>query len=253
MIRSSAYRTSERGDLAEDVGPCQRDAEVRFVHDVIFFYSRSEEFIGTTVRAYDSQYIETFFDQWRVGNRYFRRDLTVQCHTHPRTNLHMEGITPPSLLAKTREIWIGLSQGRIHCPRKREACPSEALHETCGCADPGHLADIKTMQPIAERLAIQPKSPRPSSNASSRPAVIRRRVLDPFCGCGTAIAVARNSHAVGLALTSHISPSPSAARLQDSSGAAQHLRNHRCATDVQGAEALKKSARTSSSGGRWTW
>ncbi len=170
------------------------------VHDVIFFFSRSEEFIwNQQYTPYDAQYIETFFDQVdESGRRYFRRDLTAAMSHASKGQIYTwKGITPPPsrCWAMAKENMDKLeAQGRIHWPKKKGGMPRLKLYpeDLPGVPIQDIWGDIKTMHNLsAERLGYPTQKPEALLEriikASSNEGDV---VLDPFCGCGTAIAVA---------------------------------------------------------------
>ncbi|MGA3168726.1 MAG: DNA methyltransferase [Terriglobia bacterium] len=222
------------------------------VHDVIFFYSRSEEFLWNQQYApYDSQYIETFFDQVdELGNRYFRRDLTAAMSHASKGQIYTwKGVTPPPsrCWAKTKENMDKLeAEGRIHWPKKKGGMPRLKLYpeDMPGVPIQDIWADIKTMHNLsAERLGYPTQKPEVLLEriikASSNEGDV---VLDPFCGCGTAIAVAEKLKRrwIGIDVT-YLAINLVQRRLRDSF--AEQLSTYEvigAPTDVQGAEALKE-------------
>jgi site-specific DNA-methyltransferase (adenine-specific) len=222
------------------------------VHDVVFFYSRSEEFLWNQQYApYDSQYIETFFDQVdESGNRYFRRDLTAaMSHASTGQIYTWRGITPPPsrCWAKTRENMDRLeAEGRIHWPKKKGGMPRLKLYpeDMPGVPIQDIWADIKTMHNLsAERLGYPTQKPEALLErivkASSNEGDV---VLDPFCGCGTAIAVAEKLKRrwIGIDIT-YLAINLVQRRLRDSFG--EQLSPYEiigAPKDLQSAEALKE-------------
>ncbi len=170
------------------------------VHDILFFYSRSEEFVwNQQYTPYDSEYIETFFDQLdESGRRYFRRDLTAAMSHASRGQIYTwRGVTPPPsrCWAKTQENMDKLeAEGRIHWPKKKGGMPRLKLYpeDMPGVPIQDIWPDIRTMHNLsAERLGYPTQKPeglldRIIKSSSDEGDL----VLDPFCGCGTAIAVA---------------------------------------------------------------
>ena len=222
------------------------------VHDVIFFYSRAEEFLwNQQYMPYDNQYIETFFDQVdESGHRYFRRDLTAAMSHASKGQIYTwKGITPPPsrCWAKTRENMDKLeAQGRIHWPKKKGGMPRLKLYpeDMPGVPIQDIWADIKTMHNLsAERLGYPTQKPEALLEriikASSNEGDV---VLDPFCGCGTAIAVAEKLKRrwIGIDVT-YLAINLVQRRLRDSF--AEQLSTYEvigAPTDLQGAEALKE-------------
>jgi site-specific DNA-methyltransferase (adenine-specific) len=151
------------------------------------------------------------------------------------------------------------AQGRIHWPKKKGGMPRLKLYpeDMPGVPIQDIWTDIKTMHNLsAERLGYPTQKPETLLEriikANSNEGDV---VLDPFCGCGTAIAVAEKLKRrwIGIDIT-YLAINLVQRRLRDTF--AEQLGPYEiigAPTDVQGAEALKKSIRTSSSGGRWTW
>jgi len=209
------------------------------VHDVILFYASSKNYQwnGASVEQ-DPVYIEKFFTsvEQGTGRRYRTITLNGPGTTNGDSGKPWRGINPTSVgrhwsinrkVLKTCGIRGGTIQerldaldaaGRIEWPKKKGGIPQlkwyldelEGKPATDMWDDIGHLSSkdsetlgYPTQKPIAllERII----------KASSNPGDI---VLDPFCGCGTAIAAAQklNRRWVGIDLT-HVAVSVIRSRL----------------------------------------
>ena len=184
-------RTSAHANVSQKYG---------VIHDIIFFYSKSNTFVWNQQYApYDQEYIDTFFDQVdSLGRRYARRDLTASMQRASRGQLYeWKGIRPPPsrCWAMTKERMDALdAEGRIHWPKKEGGMPRLKLYpeDLPGSPLQDIWLDIKVMHNLAvERLGYPTQKPlallERIVQASSNPGDV---VLDPFCGCGTTVAAA---------------------------------------------------------------
>jgi hypothetical protein len=113
---------------------CQTISFLKFcgrktVHDILFFYSKSDEFTWNQQHIpYTPEYLETFFDQVDdKGKRYFRRDLTAAMSRASSGQLYeWKGVRPPPsrcwAMAKERMDELE-AKGRIHWPKKEGGMP----------------------------------------------------------------------------------------------------------------------------------
>lgn len=171
------------------------------VHDSLLFYSKSDDFAwNQQYLPYDAEYLDTFFDQVDdQGRRYARRDLTASMQRASSGQLYAwKGITPPPsrCWAMTRENMDALeAQGRIHWPKKEGGMPRLKMYpeDMPGTPMKDIWLDIPPMHNLsAERLGYPTQKPlallERIINVSSNPGDV---VLDPFCGCGTAVHAAQ--------------------------------------------------------------
>lgn len=171
------------------------------VHDVIFFYSKTDRYTwNNSYQPYDQEYIETFFDQKDAdGKRWKRTDLTGDGTRNGETGKPWRGI---DVTAKGRH-WAVIpstleqldANGRIHWPKKEGGMPrlKQYPEDLPGVPLQDVWTDIKPMHNLsAERLGYPTQKPltllERIISASSNPGDV---VLDPFCGCGTTIAAAQ--------------------------------------------------------------
>jgi len=185
------------------------------VHDIVLFFGRSERYSWTYPRTqHDPRYIEKHFRHTEpgTGRRFQPISLTGSGIRHGDSGKPWRGINP----TKVRRHWalpgaiVGQIQvrrdtvqdkldaldaaGRIYWPETRDGTPRLKwfADELKGAALPDAWTDISPIGAQAqERLGYPTQKPealleriiKASSNEGDL-------VLDPFCGCGTAIAVA---------------------------------------------------------------
>ncbi len=171
------------------------------VHDVLLFYSKSDRFTWNQLyQPYEKEYLETFFDQKDSdGRRWKRTDLTGAGVTRQgETGQPWRGIDvtakgrhwalPPRMLDQLD------AQGSIHWPKKDGGMPrlKQYPEDLPGVPLQDVWNDIRPIHNMSqERLGYPTQKPLPLLErvirASSNPGDV---ILDPFCGCGTAIAAA---------------------------------------------------------------
>lgn len=170
------------------------------VHDVILFYTKSSDYTwNPTYQEYDQSYIEQFYTHIdEDGRRWTRSDLTGSGVRNGATGEVWRGIDitakgrhwahPPEALERLD------AEGHIHWPKKQGGMPrlKKYLEDQPGVLLQDVWTDIRPLHNLAaERLGYPTQKPeelleriiRSSSNAGDV-------VLDPFCGCGTSVAVA---------------------------------------------------------------
>ncbi|MBV9849064.1 MAG: restriction endonuclease [Armatimonadetes bacterium] len=171
------------------------------IHDNIYYYSKSDIFTWNPhYTAHGSEYIETFFDQTDAdGRRWKRSDLTGAGTRNGETGQVWRGIDvtakgrhwayPPSVL---EELDV---QGRVHWPNKPGGMPrlKQYPEDLAGIPLQDVWNDIRPMHNLSqERMGYPTQKPlallERIISASSNPGDV---VLDPFCGCGTAVVAAQ--------------------------------------------------------------
>jgi len=175
-------------------------AKLRFsrCHDTIFFYSKSESFrFNPQYAEHDPAYLEKFYRhvEAETGRRY-RFDNLINPHKE-RPNLTYE--FPPG--SGTVRVWRWTKErmmqaweaGRVVIPGKGEVAQYKRyLDEMSGTSIKDIWYDIEHLHGSShEYMGYQTQKPealleriiRAGSNEGDV-------VLDPFCGCGTAVAVA---------------------------------------------------------------
>jgi len=187
------------------------------VHDVIFFYTGSAEYVwNRQYQPYDPDYVETFFDHVDAdGRRWMRMDLTGDGIRHGDSGEPWRGI---NVKAKGRHWAIPVeaveqyklpvdatsqqkldaldAAGAIHWPKKGDGVPRLKRYADKSLGVPLQTVwnDIRPIHNLStERLGYPTQKPLPLLErivkASSNPNDI---VLDAFCGCGTALVAAEN-------------------------------------------------------------
>ena len=176
------------------------------IHDVILFYTKSDKYVWRDVRQpYDPAYVERYFkfDDEDGRGPYWTGDITGSGVRNGKTGMPWRGFNPT---AKKRHWMVAPSEldrmdadGRVYWPRTQGAWPKvkRFLSEAKGIPLQDLIVDIwglSTMGgPKSERLGYPTQKPlalmKRIIEASSREGDV---VLDPFCGCGTTVAAARD-------------------------------------------------------------
>ena len=175
------------------------------IHDVILFYTRSDDYHWNDLRQeYSDEYIARFFkfDDQDGRSRYWTGDLTANGVRHGETGKPWRGFDPTSKgrhwMVPPKELDTLDSDQRIYWPKSGSAWPKlkRYLSEARGVPLQDIFDDIYSLAtmggPKGERLGYPTQKPEALLEriimASSNE---RDVVLDPFCGCGTAVAVAQ--------------------------------------------------------------
>ena len=189
------------------------------VHDVIFFYTKSNEFVWNDVyTAYDETYKARFRRMDADGRRWTDDNLTAKGLSGGGYTYEYKGAT--SLWRVPLETMKRLGEeGRLHFTRSGGIRLKRYLDELPGVPIQDVITDIGPINSQAkERLGYPTQKPvallerivQASSNAGDV-------VLDPFCGCGTTIAAAEKlgRRWIGIDIT-HLSIALQKYRLQES-------------------------------------
>jgi site-specific DNA-methyltransferase (adenine-specific) len=198
------------------------------VHDVILVYVKSDDYRWTDLRTdYEDEYLDKYykFDDGD-GRLYWRADLCAAGIRNGRSGMPWRGIDPGAkgmhwkyTIDKLDELD---AQGRIYWP-KNGTMPQYKRYrdELKGKAIPDLWDDIDRINPVgSERLGYPTQKPlallERIIQASSNEGDV---VLDPFCGCGTAIAAAHKlgRRWIGIDIT-HLSIALQKYRLEDAYG-----------------------------------
>ena len=196
------------------------------IHDILFFYSKTDKATWNTVFApYDPEYIETYYRYTdEHGKKFLSRDLTAPSHGSSSGQYEWKGIQPPEgrMWSYTKENMERLeAEGRIFYtkngyPRLKQyledmdGMPAQSIWTDVLNLRSWHKEDLgyDTQKPLAllERII----------NTSSNEGDI---VLDPFCGCGTAVVAAQklNRKWIGIDVTT-LATNLMYKRLKDSFG-----------------------------------
>lgn len=232
--RTSAHSSSKR------FGP---------VHDVILFYKRSSDHIwNASFQPYDASYIDAFYTHVDANGRRWRRsDLTGAGTRNGATGERWRGIDvtakgrhwawPPDELERMDKT------GRLHWPAKANGMPmlKRYLDEQPGVPAQDVISDIPPMHNLSdERLGYPTQKPRALLErivaASSNPGDV---VLDPFCGCGTAVDAAQKlgRRWVGIDIT-HLAIGLIEKRLREGYGDAARFETIGSPRDLASAQRL---------------
>ncbi len=174
------------------------------IHDLLLFYSKSSSYKWVDQRKpYDDIYVERFFkfDDDDGRGRYWTGDLTGSGTRRGETGKEWRGFAPttkgchwmypPSVLDQLDE------QNRVYWPKSSAAWPKlkRYLSEARGVPLQDIIDDVYALQTMGgargERLGYPTQKPEALLEriiqASSNEGDV---VLDPFCGCGTAVVAA---------------------------------------------------------------
>ena len=229
-------RTSSKGDAKNKFGA---------VHDTILYYVKTDQAVMQPIYAEkDDEYFSRFRLDDNDGRGTYR--LAPLDSPNPRPNLTYEykGYQPP---AKGWRVNLDLMQkldsdGRLHFPKDKEGRISRKhyLAEQEGRKVSDVWADIAPLQAVsAERLGYPTQKPLALLtrilNASTKDGDV---VLDPFCGCGTAVHAAEKLKRkwVGIDIT-HLAISLIEKRLRDAFPQIK-FEVHGTPTDIEGARNL---------------
>ena len=192
------------------------------VHDVILYYARSDDAIwNQTFQPYDDHYVEQYYRYKDAdGRRWMSDNLSASGLQGGGYEYEWNGITkvwrlPHSTMERLH------SEGRVFYTKNGIARRKRYLDETEGLRVQDVWTDIQALRSWhAERLDYPTQKPEALLeriiNASSNEGDV---VLDPFCGCGTAIAAAErlDRNWIGIDVT-HIAITLIRHRLRDSFG-----------------------------------
>ena len=199
----------------------------RKAHDVILRYAKTRDY--TFVNQYmeiDEEYIKQFDKKDNLG-RYTSAKLLVSGTRGGDTGKPWKGIDP-NVRGKNGSHWICKRekleeldrQGRVLWPKKKGGIPRVRyyLHESQGVKVSDVWTDISAIEANSkESLGYQTQKPlkllERIIEASSKEGDV---VLDPFCGCGTAVHAAQklNRRWIGIDMT-HLAIGLIEKRMQD--------------------------------------
>ncbi len=187
------------------------------VHDVIFYYTKGHDYIWHKVyEDYDAAYVENFYKLSDANGYYQLVSLTGAGTRTGDSGKVWRGVDPTSVgrhwaiplktlygiidsasavgLTTQQKLDILDQSGMIYWPTKGSTPRYKRyLTETPGVSIQDVINDIQPLSAhAAERLGYPTQKPlallERIINASSNPGDV---VLDPFCGCGTAIVAAQ--------------------------------------------------------------
>jgi DNA modification methylase len=199
------------------------------LHDVLLHYAKSDEpYFQRTVVPSGKTAEPHDLVRWADGNIYRTRDLTGAGTRTGETGKPWQGVDVTGTGRHWRTVHAELdkllAEGRIHwqkngMPRARDVDPYVPTERTAVVGDV--WTDIDSLNSGAqERLGYPTQKPEALLDriiaASSKPGDV---VLDPFCGCGTAIASAQKlgRRWIGIDIT-HLAINLVRTRLRDAHG-----------------------------------
>ena len=180
------------------------------VADVLLHYSKGDRFVWNPVYIeYGEDYVRTKYRHADEDGRLYRLDNMTSPSPRPNMMYEWKGHSSPSLGWRySRETMARLdAEGRIWYPDSKSKRPQlkRYLDEMPGVLLGNVWTDIDPINArAAERLGYPTQKPEELLeriiHASSNPGDV---VLDPFCGCGTAIAAAESlgRHWIGIDIT----------------------------------------------------
>ena len=173
--------------------------------DIIFFYTRSDDYTWhPQFVAYDADYVARFRNRDPDGRMWMDDNLTAKGLSGGGYTYDYKGVE--SLWRMPVETMRRLDdEGRLHFTRSGGIRLKRYLDEAKGSPVQALWTDIPAINSQAqERLGYPTQKPRALLErivaASSDPGDV---VLDPFCGCGTAIDAAQKlaRHWIGIDVT----------------------------------------------------
>jgi site-specific DNA-methyltransferase (adenine-specific) len=170
------------------------------IHDTLLYYSKSKTCIWNETRTdYAPEYLDRYYRyDDGDGRLYWRADLCAAGTRKGRSGMPWRGIDPSAkgmhwkyTVDKLEELD---AEGRIYWPSKG-AMPQYKRYrdELKGKTIPDIWDDVDRINPVgSERLGYPTQKPLALLErvilSSSNPGDL---ILDPFCGCGTAVAAAQ--------------------------------------------------------------
>jgi DNA modification methylase len=219
------------------------------VHDTILYYSKSEDATWTAPRTeYEQAYLDKYyrFDDGD-GRLYWRDNLCAAGVRHGSSGHVWRGFDATAKGMHWKFTIASLDeldrQNKIYWPKGGTGWPQYKRYreELKGKAVPDIWEDIDRINPVAqERLGYPTQKPLALLEriiaASSNPGDV---VLDPFCGCGTAVDAAQRlgRQWIGIDIT-HLAVNLIKVRLRDAYGDAVTFDVIGEPTDIAGAQQL---------------
>jgi len=233
------------------------------VHDVILFYGKSDVILWNEIyQPFSQTYLDEFYTHYDTdGKRWRRSDLTGDGVRQGDSGKTWRGIDVTSkkrhwavpgdvcerLKIKGTTVQERLdaldAAGRIHWPKKAggvpmfkryvDEQPGVPLQSVWDDINPIHnLAEERLGYPTQKPLALLERIVEASSNEGDV-------VLDPFCGCGTAVHAAQklNRAWIGIDIT-HLAISLIEKRLKDAFGEKCQFEVHGTPKDLDAARDL---------------
>jgi site-specific DNA-methyltransferase (adenine-specific) len=214
------------------------------VHDILLFYSKTDKYTwNKTFQEYDAGYVEAYYRYTDTDGRHFMSaDLTGAGQGPPRTFGERGEIPAPDgrhWMFDQAGIDKAMQEGRIFWTRNGVPRLKQFLDQAQGMPLQDIWSDVQALRSWhKEGLGWQTQKPlallERIIQASSNPGDL---VLDPFCGCGTAVAAAQKLDRkwIGIDIT-YLSIAVMKARLKDSFGIEVPVIGQ--PTEVEGARQL---------------
>ena len=213
------------------------DSRTRFSHvtDTIFFYAKSGNVLWNPLfKEHKESYLKSHYRHKDENGRVYRLDNIIRSKSMgPRPNLTYEykGFTPPSGWRTIREkLEVIDAEGRLYWSKSGTPYLVRYLDKQAGEILDNLWDDIPPVNSMSqERLGYPTQKPlallERIVEASSNEGDV---VLDPFCGCGTAVHAAQRLKRkwIGIDIT-HLAISLIEKRLKDAFGES-------CEFDVEG-------------------
>jgi len=216
------------------------------VHDVILFYSRGDEWVwNTAFTGYDESYIASHYRFVEEGTgRHFRKADLTAAKPGGDTSYEWKGVRPYSgrFWAYSRDNMerfeaegrlIYTKTGMPELKRYMDEMPGVSLQDVWTDIDPINARAAERLgYPTQKPLALLGRIISASSNTGDV-------VLDPFCGCGTAVDAAQRLGRkwIGIDIT-HLAVNLIKVRLRDSYGPNVTFDVIGEPTDIAGAQQL---------------
>ena len=214
------------------------------IHDILLFYSKSDKPTWNPVFAsYDTEYVDTYYRYTdEAGRKFLSDNLTAPSHGSDSGQYEWRGKYPPQgrMWSYTKENMERLeAEGRIFYTKNRYPRFKRYLEDMPGMPAQSIWTDVINIRSWhKEDLGYETQKPltlleriiKASSNE-------RDVVLDPFCGCGTALVAAQklNRRWIGIDIT-HLAINLMRNRLKDSFGIRSEVIGE--PVDLAGAKAL---------------
>jgi DNA modification methylase len=216
------------------------------VADILLYYGKSQSVTWNPQHVpHSEQYLEDKYRHSDPDGRRYRLDNMTSPNPRPNMMYEWKGhASPPLGWRYSKETMARLdAEGRIWYPDSKSKRPQlkRYLDEMAGVIVGNVWTDIDPINSrAAERLGYPTQKPEALLEriiaASSNEGDL---VLDPFCGCGTTVAVAQrmNRQWVGIDIT-YIAVDLMEKRLRGRYGTSVEFEVHGIPRDVPGAEAL---------------
>ena len=213
-------RTTSHGDWKQGAKVYGR------VHDTLLFYTKTADWVWSTqFSPFTQDQIDQQYGKIDANGRRYRLVTPTAKKPGGDTSYEWKGVKPPKgrFWAYTKDKMADMdARGLLYYSRTGQPYMIYYLDERPGVAAQSIWTDVPPMGPTArERLGYPTQKPEALLEriiqASSPPNGL---VLDPFCGCGTTIAVAERLKRrwIGIDIT-HLAIGLMKHRLRDSFGA----------------------------------